>query len=275
MRKRSAISVCLLLLFTIAGGALWMSVNSSVKGNSRTETLEDGRPANPFVRVNQRAHAARGGDPQAVRDLGREIVESLAPQGIPATVQEAIADRVTRTELSYRSGGRKGVSEYDVVNAVNSLVTELGAPEFAKTRRDQVRILRIGLMSELPALIDREEVVAGRARARREVGDKINTEMSPLEATAVTLTLLQQKLTNDEFQVKPHEFANNFYQKRVEAWRTRGNSLEARAEHKKSKLLDDTEKSQKRSEMEQVVGRNLDKLPGLADSSLDVLGIDR
>lgn len=275
MRKRSAVSLCLLLLFTLAGGTLWMSVNSSVKGTSQTDALEDGRPADPFIRVNQRARAAKGGDPQAVRALGREIVESLAPQDIPENVKEAITDRIARTELNYRSGGRKGVTEYDVVNSVNSMMTELGAPDYAQTRRDQVRILRMSLMSGMPDLIDQEEVVAGKVRARREVGSKISTEMSPLEATAVTLNLLHQKLMNEEFQVTPREFANNFYQRRVEAWQNRGKSLQARAEHKKARLVTDTHKSEKKAEMKQVVDRNLDKLSNLADTSLDVLGIDR
>ncbi len=116
----------------------------------------------------------------------------LAPKDVPAFTKNSMKDRLARAEMHYRATGEGGVPEENVAMMVNDLATKFGAPEYAKTDRDQARFLRVRMMADLPNF------------AGQDVKESsINPVMSPLEGTAVAMALLQQKLYNEEFQVTP------------------------------------------------------------------------
>jgi hypothetical protein len=271
MKRSMKMCALVLVVLTLGFGLVWLNTGPMTVGHSQPMKAEDNLTIDPFPRVNYKARVAKNGDPQAVQELGSEVVNAFSLPDIPTPSKDAITDRVVRSELSYRKGGRKGITETDVVNTINEMADKLGAPDYAKTRRDQVRILRVGLMTEMPDLID-QEVVAGKEKHRRVVGEQISEEMSPVEATAVTMLLLHQKLTNPEFQVGPNEFVANWYQRRLEQWQAHHDGV--KFEHKKPKLRD-PDKTKKKDEMRQVINNHQTDLSSLADSSLDTLGIDR
>jgi hypothetical protein len=105
--------------------------------------------------------------------------------------------------------------------------------------------------------------------------------MSPLEATALTLFLLQQKTLNEAYQVSHKEFFENLHQKQVEKWGELRAKRDGHAQGTDGQAPSMNAKSNTRTEeMERAVKKAAaemrpDDLLNLADSSLDTLGIKR
>ena len=126
----------------------------------------------------------------------------------------------------------------------------------------------MGLLTYLPALVDSEA-----KNSKREVGSSIDRSMSPLEAIYVTLLMLQQKQHNEEYQLLPSERAA-----------ARANNIKVRQEashHRQTEpQLILRQPTPREEEIAQVIRhglakKNPDELMGLANKSLDILGIDR
>jgi hypothetical protein len=137
--------------------------------------------------IELKAVKAQAGDEGSVRDLAYSIFERFGWANRDA-VRNQVGERITRSELSYRSGQQSPIREEDVVKAFNSLVSRVGAPDYARTSPEQVRYLRTALMMRAPHLV----AAAGRRAGERE----LPRTMSPIEATYVTLSLIHQKLNN-------------------------------------------------------------------------------
>jgi hypothetical protein len=213
--------------------------------------------------------------------LTSEVFNTFAPTDVPSFAQEAMKDRVTRAEVSYRGGADKGISEVKVAKAVNELAEKFELPDYEKVSVAMVRTARMGLMLQLPNLITPGNP-ADKGQKKKKIGS-ISPFMSPLEATTLTLFLLQQKTLNEEFQVSHQEFYANIHEKQMQRWakeRARrdgasqttdeseaGPSMQARSNTK----TDDSRRAIK-SAAERM---NPDDLLNLADSSLDTLGLKR
>lgn len=107
--------------------------------------------------------------------------------------------------------------------------------------------------------------------------------MSPLEATGLTLFLLQQKMLNPDFQVSHKEFFANLHQKQMEKWQElraqRDGSSRAIAETQAGPSMEvrPNPKSEFSRQAVKMAAERMapDALLNLADTSLDTLGVKR
>jgi hypothetical protein len=280
------VSLVFFVLIAFTGAVLWLTKSSPVQGRTlsapRGIQTEDIKTVNPLRALNQRARASKGTDPVAVRDLTTEVFATFAPTDVPSFAQEAMKDRVARAEVNYRQGVDKGISEVKVAKAVNELADKFALPDYAKVSVAMVRTARMGLMLQLPNLIAQSDP-ADKVHKKKKLGSSITPFMSPLEATTLTLFLLQQKTLNEEFQVSHKEFFANIHEKQMQRWAERraqrdgvsqttgesqaGPSMQARSNTK----TDDVRQAIKKA----AENMNPNDLLNLPDSSLDTLGIKR
>jgi hypothetical protein len=201
MRKRTKILLTLSAL-TFLSGVIWFS-SGVVKGK------------NPYTpgSLEDKARKAKDGDEEAVRDLADEVFYRYGRM-FPTEVQDKVKEQVVRAELEYKKNKKGGVRETHVVNAVNFLAERFDAPDFVKTDHRQVRVMRARLRPEAPSFIAPDP--EGKKGLKKKVGQPLNPEVSPLEATCLMLVMLNQKALNDEFQQSPREFAASV--KRKPSW---------------------------------------------------------
>jgi len=193
MRKRTKVLLMLSLLTFLAGGT-WFGSGSVVKSKA------------PFVpgSLEEKARKAKGGDEEAVRDLTEQVFHEH--QGmLPAEVLDGAKERVVRAEVEYRKNGKGGVRELHVAAAVNFLADKFQAPDFAKTDLRQVKVLRARMRGSAPSFFAPDP--DHKKGLKKKIGEPMNPEVSPLEATSLMLVMLTQKAFNDEFQQTPQEFA--------------------------------------------------------------------
>lgn len=216
----------------------------------------------PRSNIELRAIKAQAGDEASVRDLAYSIFEPFgwANRDI---IRDQVGERITRSELSYRSAQQPALREEDVVKAVNNLVSRVGAPDYVRTSLEQVRYLRTALMMRAPHL------VAATGRSSKET--ELPRTMSPIEATYVTLSLIHQKLNNPKYQ-EDDNGASWLQRRRNE---TLGNLKAGTANSTGPKLL--SVNSPRSSEIRKVVANvlTLSSAGRLPDMVLDDLGVSR
>jgi hypothetical protein len=180
--------IALLVLSVVVGSVVMHAQNQPQAhvANSRSS----------WNRLEDRALAAKAGDPKSVHDLAHGVFEPFGwanRQEIGGRVE----DRIARAELSFRSGEHRPVTEDDVVRAVNGLAVKFGTPEYCKTDPAQVRQLRFELSFGAPHLI---------SSSTSEEGKLISSTMSPAEAAYVTMSMIHQKLFNPKYQATSDEW---------------------------------------------------------------------
>jgi hypothetical protein len=278
--KRTKVGLVLFLLVGLTSSALWLAKSPSVEGHAPSVSQNIEREG-PLAGLNRKARASKGTDPIAIKDLTREVVTTFATTDLPAFTQEGVTERVARAELGYRHGVEKGISEVRVAKTVNELADKFALPDYAKVSVAMVRTTRVILMLQVPDLIAQDNP-AEKKNKKRKIGSSISPFMSPLEATALTLFLLQQKTLNEAYQVSHKEFYANLHQKQVEKWE----QLRAQRDGTAQSIADPQAPSMnvkshtKTEEISRAVKKAAaemrpDDLLNLADSSLDTLGIKR
>lgn len=193
MKKRTKV---LLMMFSLALllGVIWFSSGPVAKSKA---------PFSPGS-LEEKARKAKGGDEDAVRDVTDQIFY-LYGQVLPPEVADEVKERVVRAEIDYQKNRKGGVRETNVVEAVNFLAEKFHAPDFAKTDHRQVKVLRARLKSQAPSFFAPD--AENKKGLKKKLGEPMNPEVSPLEATGLTLAMLTQKVLNDEYQQTPKEFA--------------------------------------------------------------------
>ena len=129
------------------------------------------------------------------------VIHGIGPEKIPPSIDYVIKDRLSWAEMQYRRGLGKGVKEQSIVNLTNTLVEKFGLPDYARTSQRQVRFMRMHLMAHNPLFMGQ-----GATRPNMQIGDSINDEMSPLQATHVLLEVLGHKYSDKDFQLTPEEW---------------------------------------------------------------------
>jgi hypothetical protein len=276
--KRIKISVAFLSLTLFTSTALWQVRSPSAHAIAPSVTTATTQMESPLSSLNRKAKATKHADPEAVRELTDEAFNAFTPADLPIFTQETMRERVARAEVSYRKGAVKGISEVRVAKTINELAEKLALPDYAKVSVAMVRTARVALMLELPNLIAQNS--PGYKKQEKKIGSSINRSMSPLEATTLTLFLLQQKTHNEDFQFSHEEFYANLQQKQVQRWKEErarregtsqtidshaGPAMQVRANQKTDEIRRSIEKA--------VTSMRPDDLLNLADSSLENLGI--
>ena len=280
IRKRIKMSVCALLLVA-AATALWLTRSPAAKVRGPSAAQNQTQEVEPLTRLDRKAKAVRGSDPSAVRDLTDGVFDTFAPVEIPPFTTESMKDRVGRAEVNYRRGTDKGIPEGKVAKVVNELADKFQIPDYAKVTPAMVRTTRVGLMLQVPNLIGRDD--PNRKGHEKTSGRSINPLMSPLEATAVTMFLLQQKMKNEAFQVSHKDFFANIHKRQQQNWEARRAQRDGTvqpfrdAQDDRSMRASSNAKTDdaRRAVKNAAAAMSSDTLLNLADSSLDGLGIKR
>ena len=278
--KRIKLSVAFLFLTIFTGTALWPDRSPSAHAVTPSVPKPTAQVESPFASLDRKAKATKHGDPEAVRDLTDEAVSTFALADMPIFTQEAMKERVARAEVNYRQGKVKGISEVKVAKTINELAEKLALPDYAKVSVAMVRTARMGLMLELPNLMTLDD--RGNKRTKKKIGSSISPFMSPLEATSLTLFLLQQKSLNEDFQLSHDEFFGSVQKKQVQRWkeeRDRRDGIPPTADSQAGPSMQ-VRSNAKSDEIRQALNKaatsmDPDNLLNLADKSLDTLGINQ
>ncbi len=218
-----------------------------------------------FASFNSKARLAKSGDERAVRDLADQVFTEFGYSEVAGALS-LFKDRLVRAEVNYRRTGNGGIPERNVVRMLNGLSKKLGAPDYARVSVRQVRYLRVNLLPVFPSFI-------GRSSTKQSDKSIINSEMSPLEATGLTLLLVTQKLGNEDFQVTPEEWTAKQYQKTVAKWEAHRNGIPAPMEES-TRAVARVETGRTKELKAVFLNRAADVLPSI-DRSLEALGIPR
>jgi|SRR5579863_2687438 len=172
---------------------------------------------NPYTQLDQAASVIKIGDDETSTRAFADKIFSMPrtfPR-IPAPVEDVLKDRLVRAEMAFRQGHGPGIQEDNIAQFVNSLAHRLNLPDYGRTSTKQLRVLRMSLILTSPSFMG-----AGVSWSEMKVGESIKPAMSPLQATHLILTLIEQKLINPEYQVPPEEWERTFQQSSLERLQT-------------------------------------------------------
>lgn len=202
--KRSILFLSLSLIMALGVGLLWLS-----KGNTAQAESQE-IPPHPFVVLNEKAKKARTGDLAAAKELvGATISLTGYEDVLRGSTADMIKGRVGQAESRYQQSQAAGVSEARVAQTINGLAFKLKLPDYAKTNTYEVRKLRLALIPSFPQFINQKAQGAQPVQA----GAKLDSQMSPAEAVFVTEMMMQQKLSNEEYQVTNAERLKDWKEK--------------------------------------------------------------
>ena len=151
MNKLIKVLGVLFIFCAFASGSFWLRGNPAASAHAQPDAVRESepprRPSSAIERINEKARAARSGQPDAVRELTDAVFETIVdPDAVSADAARELKDRVHRSEMGYRQGKRKGVDEIEVVKVINGLAKKYGAPDYAKTNQGEVRELRMSML---------------------------------------------------------------------------------------------------------------------------------
>lgn len=205
-----------LAVFIVGVVALWLIVARNwfvyAKSQERTNSRLPARPVEilsanyesqdgvncriylgpPYERVNDRAAAIKGVDERAIRELADAVLQLITSVRPPSAILRPFMERVAQGEINYRSGRIAGIPEANVVRVVDYLAAKLGAPGYARTDEDEVRVMRLDISQIMPNFIPRRPLGAGEA-SLAVFPYTVDPLMSPIEAVYVTHHLITQK----------------------------------------------------------------------------------
>lgn len=151
------------------------------------------------IYIDNQAVLAKQGSEQAIRNLTDQLFTSA---GMPKEITSALGfnERVVQAELKYRNGMHPAASADDIVKAVNNLANTIGAPAWSHTDAQEVTKMRMWLLVLYPHMI-------ASSTPRQPDGklELLSPKMSPVEATYIATILIEQKLWNSSYQLKPSE----------------------------------------------------------------------
>lgn len=253
MRRTLLYSVPIIAIFSLIGAAAFNSLDFRASGMVSPSSYDDNVA---FSQLNIKARAVNeGGGSAAVNDLVNELFTTFS-----TTVASDVKTRIANSETLYQTNQRGGVTETAVVQVINGLQVKFNTPEFCKTDVYEVRKLRQALQLLAPQFVGH-----GRQSEQSAVGD-VNTtivpEMSPAEAVFVALAMMNQKMSNPNYQLTQAE--------RTAMWSDLHSTKLGQS------LADDPVKSELVNEaiVDKVATMSSNDLLAIPHRALDILGIE-
>jgi hypothetical protein len=266
--KKHTLLLAALALVTLSAIVGWSTLSHANPGAVSPGSAPTSQPdylemTHRVASLNAKAKKANDGDYRAVQELTDEVLKEFGgPQ-----MNEALSlfkDRVASSEARYRLHGNDAVSEGKLVSALNRLTQKVGAPDYAKVSVTQLRYLRVNLMTAYPSLISQSSTQEPKKSA-------LAHKMSPLEAAALSLLIVTQKLSNEDFQVTPEQWAARRHQKQIAKWEAHRKGISSREDKgPKARLVPDNAKSKA---LEQAFRTHPGSLDQLIDDLLTEIGI--
>jgi hypothetical protein len=157
------------------------------------------------------ARAAHVEQPTSVDNLTQAVLKYPHSFPIPSPIGDLLASRLSQAETAYRNGLGPGVSEKALLALMNQLADKLHLPGYARVTPTQLRVLRMQLVIRSPVFMG-----AGLARPNMTVGSAISDTMSPLQAMHILATMLDQKISNPDYQDPSIDLVHTFQQRQME-----------------------------------------------------------
>jgi hypothetical protein len=269
MNSQIRVAFYLLLFIVLGSGAVWVSAKSPAPEQIQTGSLGIKQGLSPLARLNEIAGAARADDKASVRALVDEIFTTVELPSLPAVALDDVKDRLVRAEINYLSGKQDGIAQPNVVCTAKMIADKLQAPAYARTSEYEVKILRASMLSLLPNMIARDR--PGNTGSAEQIGSPLKPMLSPVEAAFLTLTLLQQKQTNPDYQLT--------YDERVAQWASKYAANPPGSKAEGGRLVE-VNTSGRAEEMRRMLDLAASQLPvtdllNLPGQALDMLGVQR
>ena len=191
----SGLSAALLLLGSVSLWEATAKPQQTTPGGAASGSALD--------QIDARAERAKTGTEQELRDLTGDLL-SLAPALSEVGNSFDLKERVAAAEVQFRRGNHRSIREDELSDALNGLATRLSLPPFGHTSKNEVRRVRMRLVTVLPKLMSSDA-------AAKEDGtfEAVSETMSPLQAAFTAAVLIQQKLHNPDFQETDQEHEAN------------------------------------------------------------------
>lgn len=266
MKRFKILTLSFLLLCAMGSGVVWLFGHSSVEGKSIASVGSETQSTALLGQLNEKAKAVKADNGASSRQLADEVFKTVGLDKAPAGMLDSVKDRLVNAEHAYHNGREKGISEINVVKAVNGLAMKFKAPEYAKTTKYEVRKLRMSMLALAPNFIGQER--SADAPRARQIGSTINPDMSPMEAAFVTAMLLKQKVSNPDYQLTQTER------------RSKWNEKHSAKQTDKANRLNDQGNSARTQEMDKVIADGGSKLSiaellNIPNRALDILGVQK
>ncbi len=182
MRNKKVVVV---LGMSIVLGLSMLGLISTNYVNPVIQTSAQQGQRDPFALINEKAKENKSNPSfEKSREIADLLVENLSVLEIPEYLRTPISEQVANATMN----GASTIDENNIVATINNLADQSSAPAYAYTNTEQVRVVRTFLHSLIPDVVT------------------LNGTMTDLEAFAVFIGTLSQKVDNDAFMVTPAEF---------------------------------------------------------------------
>lgn len=257
--------MCRKILFLVMGICLvGMTVLLTI--NKTTEKTQATEFDSMFEKIDAKAKNAQNGLQNSYEDLIDTIFVSYTVNELDPITVASLKDRLVRAETAGQI-----VDEANVVETVNWLANEFSAPEYAKTSSLQIRVSRVNLGKLMPNLfLDKDS--SGNLATARPVNSELSSNLSPSQSVCLLLTVIQQKVLNQDYQKEPSQWDSDFYDSQLTA-----DSADSSSQNTEPTLMKKTD-TQKSDEMIQLISNqtlSVGDMYRYTHLILDHLGIPR
>jgi hypothetical protein len=192
------------ILFLVIGISLF-AVAALLTLNLTTEKTQATEFDSMFEKIDAKAKNTQNGLRNSYEDLIDTIFVNYTVNELDSITVASLKDRLVRAE----SAGQV-VDEANVVETVNWLANEFSAPKYAQTSSLQIRVSRVNLGKLMPNLFLNKDS-SGNLAASRPVNSELSSSLSPSQSVCLLLTVLQQKVLNQDYQKEPSQWDSDFH----------------------------------------------------------------
>ena len=192
MQKKHLFSLSLISFLGLVIGAFWWFNDTAAQAEKKPAEKH------PFEAINNKAKDARRGDVETAKELVSEVIAvSGFENELRGFTSNSIKERVGNAESLYQQGQGEGISEGNVARTINGLAIKFNLPAFAKTDTYEVRKLRLSLLPSFP------EIIGKKLNGTQPLfaGSSFDSKMSPAEAILILSMMMNQKLSNKNYQL--------------------------------------------------------------------------
>jgi hypothetical protein len=157
-----------------------------------------------FQEIDNAALEAKSGKSKAIGNLVNSIFAQYGVDQLDSTLVATLKNRIVRAEINGQT-----VTESQVVQSVNWLMGQFGAPTYAQTSLLQTRVLRNVSIGLMPNLFPNKDN-SGTSGLARQVNSELSSEMSACQALTLVLFITQQKILNEQFQMSPAQWDTDY-----------------------------------------------------------------
>lgn len=209
LRKYLALVVCVATVTLPRVSKLSAQTNSS---QNKMQT--------PYTQLEAAAVSALGKtDQPSVSQLASAVYQVPHYFTLQPIAMSSYSDKLVQSELEFRDGASKGVSEQELVDLANSVQNRLGLPAYLRTTPQQVRIVRMRCFVDSPQFM-----ISSLPSHGLKKGERISPYMSPLQALHIFSILIDQKVHNPDFQ-DPSVDADKVHAERLQRMKIRSELL--------------------------------------------------